>query len=36
VNFAVKGGRVSSATMQVISPAADFSFDFQDLHFTRR
>jgi CubicO group peptidase (beta-lactamase class C family) len=35
VNFAVKDGRVTGATMAAISPLADFSFDYQDLHFVR-
>jgi CubicO group peptidase (beta-lactamase class C family) len=34
VNFAVKDKKITDVTMAVISPAADFSFDFQDLHFT--
>jgi hypothetical protein len=28
-------GRVNGMTMQAVSPATDFSFDFQDLDFTR-
>ena len=36
VDFAVKNGKIDGATMKAISPAADFSWDFQDLHFTRR
>ncbi len=35
VNFTVKDGRVAGATMAAISPLADFSFDYQDLHFVR-
>ncbi|MES2293570.1 MAG: serine hydrolase [Pseudomonadota bacterium] len=35
VDFAVKNGRIAGATMAVISPIADFSSDYQDLHFTR-
>jgi hypothetical protein len=34
VNFAVKDGKIAGATMAVISPIADFSSDYQDLHFT--
>ena len=34
VSFAVAGRRVDGATMAAISPLADFSFDYQDLHFT--
>jgi len=33
VNFAVKDGKIAGATMAVISPIADFSSDYQDLHF---
>jgi CubicO group peptidase (beta-lactamase class C family) len=33
VNFAIQHGKVSGATMAAISPLADFSFDYQDLHF---
>jgi len=35
VDFALKDGKVTGATMAVISPVADFSSDYQDLHFTR-
>lgn len=35
VDFALKDGKVAGATMAVISPVADFSSDYQDLHFTR-
>ena len=35
LTFAVKDGRVAGATMAAISPLADFSFDYQDLHFVR-
>jgi len=28
-------GRVDAITMQAVSPATDFSFDFQDLNFKR-
>lgn len=34
VNFAVKDGKIAGATMAVISPVADFSSDYQDLHFS--
>jgi len=33
VNFAVKDGKIAGATMAAISPIADFSSDYQDLHF---
>ena len=33
VNFALKGGKIAGVTMAAISPLADFSFDYQDLHF---
>jgi CubicO group peptidase (beta-lactamase class C family) len=35
VDFAVKDGKIAGVTMAAISPLADFSFDYQDLHFTR-
>jgi CubicO group peptidase (beta-lactamase class C family) len=35
VAFNLKDGKVAGATMAAISPLADFSFDFQDLHFVR-
>ncbi len=35
VDFAVKDAKIAGATMAVISPVADFSSDYQDLHFTR-
>ncbi len=35
VDFTVKNGAVATATMAAISPLADFSFDFQDLHFAK-
>ena len=35
VNFAIRDGKVADITMAAISPLADFSFDYQDLHFTR-
>lgn len=34
VKFAVAGGKVTSIAMRPVSPLADFSFDYQDLHFT--
>jgi CubicO group peptidase (beta-lactamase class C family) len=33
VTFKVVGGRIRSITMKPVSPLADFSFDYQDLHF---
>ncbi len=33
VNFAVSNGKVTGATLAAVSPLADFSFDYQDLHF---
>jgi hypothetical protein len=33
VTFALKGGKISDVSMAVISPVADFSSDYQDLHF---
>lgn len=33
--FARDGGAIKSATMAAISPLADFSFDYQDLHLAR-
>lgn len=35
VDFSLKDGKVAGATMAAISPLADFSFDYQDLHFTK-
>ncbi len=35
VSFAVKGGKITGAAMAAISPLADFSSDYQDLHFVR-
>ena len=35
VTFARNGDAVAGASMAAISPLADFSFDYQDLHFTR-
>ena len=35
VSFEVQEGRVSGASMRALSPIADFSFDFQDLSFSR-
>jgi CubicO group peptidase (beta-lactamase class C family) len=34
LDFHVDHGRIASLTMAAISPLADFSFDYQDLHFT--
>jgi hypothetical protein len=34
VDFALKGKTISGVSMSAISPLADFSFDYQDLHFT--
>ena len=35
VTFALRAdGRIDRMTMQAISPLADFSYDYQDLHFT--
>ena len=33
VTFDVKGGSIGSIAMKPVSPLADFSFDYQDLHF---
>ena len=33
VKFDVTGGKVAKVTMKPVSPLADFSFDYQDLHF---
>ncbi len=33
IHFAVKDGRIVEVTMNALSPLADFSFDFKDLHF---
>ena len=33
VDFAIHGGVVTGVTLSAISPLADFSFDYQDLHF---
>lgn len=35
LEFKIEGGRVVSATSRAVSPAADFSYDFHDLHLTR-
>jgi hypothetical protein len=32
VTFSVVGGRIRSIAMKPVSPLADFSFDYQDLH----
>ena len=33
VTFRVDGGRITSIAMKPVSPLADFSFDYPDLHF---
>jgi CubicO group peptidase (beta-lactamase class C family) len=33
VTFRVDNGRIASIAMKPVSPLADFSFDYQDLHF---
>ncbi len=33
VDFHLSGGRVTGVTASAVSPLADFSFDYQDLHF---
>lgn len=33
VTFKVENGRIGSIAMKPVSPLADFSFDYQDLHF---
>jgi len=33
VTFDVQGGHIHSIAMKPVSPLADFSFDYQDLHF---
>ena len=34
VTFALDaGGRIDRMTMKAVSPLADFSYDYQDLHF---
>ena len=33
VTFGVTGGHIRSIAMKPVSPLADFSFDYQDLHF---
>ncbi len=35
VDFDVADGKVRGAALHAVSPAADFSFDYQDLHFAR-
>jgi len=35
LDFTVKDGKITAVAMKAISPAADFSFDYQDLHFAR-
>lgn len=34
VKFGVAGGKISKIDMKPVSLLADFSFDYQDLHFT--
>ncbi len=36
VDFAIADGHVHTATLRPVSPLADFSFDYQDLHLTKR
>ena len=33
VKFDVAAGKISKLEMRPVSPLADFSFDYQDLHF---
>ncbi|HEV2443478.1 MAG TPA: serine hydrolase [Steroidobacteraceae bacterium] len=33
LSFEIAGGRIRSIAMRPVSPLADFSFDYQDLHF---
>ena len=33
VDFTVDGKAITGVAMKAISPLADFSFDYQDLHF---
>ena len=33
VTFKVEKGRITAIAMKPVSPLADFSFDYQDLHF---
>ena len=35
VKFGVAGAKAKHISMRPVSPLADFSFDYQDLHFTR-
>ena len=35
VDFHVTGKHIDSVSLHAISPLADFSFDYQDLHFSR-
>jgi CubicO group peptidase (beta-lactamase class C family) len=35
VDFVALSGQVMGATMKAVSPLADFSFDYQDLHLTK-
>ena len=34
IDFKVENGRAVAATARAVSPTADFSYDFHDLHFT--
>jgi CubicO group peptidase (beta-lactamase class C family) len=36
VTFEIAGGRITAIAMQPVSPLADFSFDYRDLHFRPR
>ena len=35
LDFAVQDGKIAAITLSAVSKLADFSFDYQDLHFTR-
>ena len=35
VKFEIENGRPVRATMEAVSPDADFSYDYQDLRLTR-
>ena len=35
VTFLVRGRTIDRITMKALSPLADFSYDFHDLHFER-
>jgi hypothetical protein len=34
VKFDMASGKIATIEMRPVSPLADFSFDYQDLHFT--